>query len=134
VLKMRRHRTPEITPKESDSMWSISVLDNNVKVSKKAARELSAIDSYRWGSVKEVVDEKGILIFNSDHMEHMDFLHEDSVVEVLCKNKAKGRATFGSLDGDNCGQFWGYEFDGKGGMRRLRGSLTWEPAPDDDEG
>lgn len=55
----------------------------------------------------------------------MDYIHFPHVQEVLLKHKVKGDICFGSLEGDNADQFWGYRFDGKGNVQDLEGKLQW---------
>lgn len=78
-----------------------------------------------WDSPEEVTcDSK--LSFNIDHMEWMDYIaNSEEIKTTLKKHKVKGDICFGSLEGDNAGSFWGYRFDGKGGMKTLTGELTW---------
>jgi hypothetical protein len=59
----------------------------------------------------------------SAHMEHIDYI--TSISDALKQIKAKGDITFGSMDGENSGQFWGYRFDGKGEMKKLVGNITF---------
>ena len=109
-------------------MWSIEVIENTVEITKKCQKELwkahkKSADDF-WEDEEDVIYE-GKLGFNSDHMEHMDYMWNDYVQEVLKKNKAKGDICFGSLEGDDSGSFWGYRFDGKGGMTDLEGTIQW---------
>lgn len=110
-------------------MWSIALLKNTLKVPPAARQELfqasEASGSEIWYTEKAVTDSKGIIQFNYDHMEHMDFLWNEEFQNILKAHCAKGSVRFGSLEGDNKGKFWGYYFDGKGGMRETYGSLTW---------
>ena len=62
----------------------------------------------------ECYENEYYLMFISDHMEHMDYLWNESIINKLKEMKVKGDITFGSLDGDNAGDNWGYRFDGKG--------------------
>ncbi len=55
----------------------------------------------------------------------MDYVHKEHIQEVLKRNKVEGVIKFGSLEGENAGDFWGYEFDGKGGMKELVGEVKW---------
>jgi hypothetical protein len=109
-------------------MWSISVTINHAKVSKKCAKELFEAQAYEgeiWYSLEDVVY-KGKLQFNSDHNEHMDYLaNHDNMLEILKKHKVKGDICFGSLQGDNDGSFWGYRFDGEGGLKTLTGTILY---------
>ncbi|HYD02897.1 MAG TPA: hypothetical protein VEC16_01215 [Alphaproteobacteria bacterium] len=109
--------------------WSISDLVNNVKISDKCAKELyntsKKNNSNLWDD-PEYVTYDGKLAFNEDHQEHMDYIRNEKFVrDVLKKNKVKGDICFGSVEGDNKGSFWGYRFDGKGGMQTLGGKLEW---------
>ena len=108
--------------------WSIANVVNEVKVSKKCAQELFDTQKYE-GEICDNIEDvvyKGRLNFNSDHMEHMDYIgNNDAVCRILLKYKVKGDICFGSLEGDNAGSFWGYRFDGNGGMSVLEGKLEW---------
>jgi len=112
--------------------WSISKMENTVKVTPKIAKELwklqeaGTIDELWYG--EDEVAYESHLNFNGDHMEHMDYIWRDEVQAILRKNKVKGDICFGSLEGDNAGRFWGYRFDGKGGMVELNGEIKWEVA------
>lgn len=67
------------------------------------------------------------LAFNSDHMEHVDWLTDNAeACAALAAAGATGRVLFGSLDGDISGSFWGVEF-ASGHYRPLTGSLVWTP-------
>ena len=108
-------------------MWSISETVNTVKIPKQCAKELFEAQEDGeeiWYDLKGVTYE-GKLTFNSDHNEHMDFLSQDRFTKILRKHKVKGDICFGSLEGDNAGEFWGYRFDGKGGMKKLTGHLEY---------
>jgi hypothetical protein len=65
----------------------------------------------------------GKLVFNPDHLEHMDYLWDPKVQEVLMRFKVEGIVGFSSNQGDNKGQKWSYHFDGAGGLTKhyLRG-------------
>jgi len=107
-------------------MWSIAEMKNAVEVDKKCAKELFKLNPLDiWRDIDEVTY-NGKLYFNPDHHEHMDFLStSDRVIKILKKHKVKGDIWFGSLEGDNSGEFWGYRFDGKGGMKKLTGELKF---------
>ncbi|MCX6127449.1 MAG: hypothetical protein NTX25_00100 [Proteobacteria bacterium] len=115
-------------------MWSIQLIENTVKINEKTAKELFAINKKLAKTGNEIwyelddVTYKSCLKFNSDHYEHMDYLANDynGILKVLLKNKVKGRICFGSLEGDNAGDFWGYEFDGLGKMTKLEGKIVWK--------
>jgi len=114
--------------------WHINVVENTVKVTKEAALAILNSECEISGVIrdydfkrpaKDFLDElvhKGKFRFNSDHLEHMDFVWEKEVVEALKASKAKGKITFSSNDGDNRGEVWSYAFDGKGGFEYLKGT------------
>lgn len=107
--------------------WSIENLVNEMKITAQCAKDLFEAQEYEeeiWYELKEVTH-KGKLTFNPDHSEHMDYIHLPHIQEVLLKHKVKGDICFGSLEGDNAGQFWGYRFDGKGNVQNLEGKLQW---------
>lgn len=109
-------------------MWTIHLITNSVKVTEKCAKDLLKAgkhdpfedldDVLKYGS-------KDKLFFNSDHYEHMDWLHEKKLQNVLKKHKVEGDITFADFEGDACGSMWGYRFDGKGGMTTLTGNIVW---------
>lgn len=112
--------------------WSIGLIENTVRISQKVAKQLFKLQEDNktdelWYSEDDVVYE-GKLQFNGDHMEHMDYIWREEVQSVLRKNKVEGSICFGSLEGDNADSFWGYRFDGKGGMRELKGTIEWSEA------
>jgi hypothetical protein len=115
-------------------MWSIACLVNTVAISEEARRELFELQDFDgefWDDKDSVTilqdDDIEVLCFNEDHQEHMDYLgSNDEIVAVLKKHKVKGEVCFGSLEGDNTGEFWGYRFDGKGGMIALTGSIEFK--------
>ena len=121
-------------------MWSISNIDNTVKLSKKQALELTKISKYMSivGDYYEVLH----MVWNKPDLEFIfsrffkhfcqkifiirkDRDYVSQIADSLKQLKVKGDITFGSMDGDNSGQFWGYRFDGKGGMKSLVGSLSF---------
>ena len=116
--------------------WSISEMKNEVKISKACADELFEAQGGENGEIwynRNEVLSNGFLTFNIDHMEHMDWLGtNDKLVAILKKHKVRGDICFGSLEGDNQGEFWGYRFDGAGGMKTLTGGTAFEehvPSP-----
>ncbi len=111
--------------------WRIGIIKNTVEISKKCARALFKAQSPKgeiWNELEDVTY-KGKLSFNDDHGEWMDFLgsgNNEKFIGVLKKHEAMGDICFGSLEGDNAGSFWGYRFDGKGGMQKLIGEVTYK--------
>lgn len=108
---------------------SIAVVENTVLVPNECRDELyEAYGNEIWSSEEDVTDESGKLIFSVDNYEHMDYLNGGypMIIEILKRYEVEGDICFGSLEGDNAGEFWGYRFDGKGGMKKLRGRLVWD--------
>jgi len=109
--------------------WSIACVENTLEVPEACGEELvnlvetfdgeeHPVDLDLWSYYPK-------LEFNDDHMEHMDAaLYRDDVREILAKHKVNGRVCFGSLEGDNAGRFWGFEWT-NGELRDLKGSLQW---------
>lgn len=109
--------------------WNISVISNTVEISDECAKDLwTAVQKgdNPWYS-QEGVTEDGKLSFDSDHMEHMDYLWNKKIQKVLKKHHVNGDITFGSLEGDNCGQFWGYRFT-DGVLSLLKGKVVFDPS------
>lgn len=125
-------------------MWSISKIDNTVALSKEQALTLLKKKTYTkimgeyYGEAEipteddlleyyfEINEDKYYVMFLSDHMEHMDYVWQ--LKKELKALKAEGDITFGSTEGDNAGNYWGYRFDGKGGMKNLTGFVTFVEA------
>lgn len=108
--------------------WSIALLENTVEISETCAKDLFAAQEYEdetWYELDDVTYE-GYLSFNGDHMEHMDYLDDEKYQAVLKTHKVEGDICFGDVEGDNAGSFWGYRFDGKGGMVKLTGRIVFE--------
>lgn len=111
--------------------WSIGLIDNEPKITKACAKDLYAAQEHSdygefWYDEDDVAY-NGKLHFNPDHMEWMSApMNDPVIIHVLKKHKVKGKITFGSLEGDNDGSFWGVEFDGKGGAFDLTGKVVWE--------
>jgi hypothetical protein len=118
--------------------WHINEVKNEVVITKELAKEL--FDTLGRWDFGDPVTENDILdygvaftdsdgslklYFNSDDMEHMDYIWEDEAQEILKKHKVKGDICFSSDDGDNAGESWGYRFDGNGGMVRLTAERKW---------
>lgn len=108
--------------------WTIGLMKNTVKISKACAKDLlkATKDEDVWYNLKEVTTEEGHMSFNPDFMEGMDIVCSDTIQKVLKKHKVSGEICFGSLEGDNEGEFWGYSFDGEGEMSTLKGTVVWK--------
>lgn len=115
--------------------WRISCAKNTVKVPIAAAVQiLNSEDCQIAGVIRQydfdvsaeqfledLVGPDGKFAFDSDHMEHMDFVWEEDVLGALKQHKAKGEISFLSNDGDNEGMAWTYAFDGNGGFEYRQG-------------
>jgi hypothetical protein len=91
--------------------WSIDLQYNSLKLNEAA---INALFEYRAENYDDdmdyVVDEDGYIMFNSDDMEHMDFLWDHAVQDIITLNSCSGTVIFSSSEGDNKGKFWGYVF------------------------
>lgn len=116
--------------------WHINEVENTVIINEQIIDEFvkSGVVYYRDYDDQidlddidydEFIDDDGCIIFNDDDMEHMDFISKPIVQQILCNHKVEGDICFSSNDGDNAGCMWGYRFDGKGGMVKLYGKITW---------
>lgn len=111
--------------------WHIHCVENTVKVTPELVQELILSETeigFTWQDegadpIREVT-RHGVLPFNSDHMEHMDYVWDKDVQRVLKRHKVKGSIAFVSHDGDNRNTQWSYTFDGKGGMKEVRGPIV----------
>lgn len=99
-------------------MWSINLITNTVEITKECAEDLMAFETtqgYSWDKYvfgdeawpTENFGEGGYLFFDDDAYEHMDYVHESELQEVLLKHKVNGEITF--LDPET-GNTWGYRF------------------------
>lgn len=112
--------------------WTVNVVEDTVKISKakiKAANTaLMNVDSNDYFSYAgEAIDEDGCLIINDDAQEHIDlFGNDEGLLKEFLKFKPKGKLCFSSEEGDNAGDAWGYEFDGKGNVNYLTRVVEWK--------
>lgn len=106
-------------------MWQIACLENTLKITKKCAKDLLKVMDDPGESEDSLVDSDGLIVFNPDHMESQDFLWQKDVLKILKKHRVNGKVLWGSLAGDNFGDFWGYEFK-DGNMVKLTGTLSWK--------
>lgn len=117
--------------------WHINLVKNTVKIDSEIALALyncEACVADCWKGecsfpMLEGIIDGGKLVFNDDHMEHMDYVEDTYVQEVLKRFRVAGDVCFSSNDGDNRGQKWGYRFDGEGGMTLLKGKDVFSEAP-----
>lgn len=91
--------------------WSIDLQYNSVKLNEKAIQDLFDYRAENYDDdISYVVDEDGYIMFNPDDMEHMDFLWDHAVQNIITLNGCSGTVIFSSSEGDNKGQFWGWSF------------------------
>ena len=125
--------------KKKNNMWTIGNIDNTVVLTREQALEIAkdkefinTVLGYEQGLEEEEILENFyediangtfMLSFFEDHNEHMDYVGR--MFETLKRLKVEGDITFGSLDGDNSGSFWGYRFDGKGDGKYLTGEVKF---------
>lgn len=110
--------------------WNIAVISNTVEISSQCAKDLWTAVQKRdnpWYAAEGVCCD-GKLNFDSDDMEHMDYMWNPKIQKVLLKHKVNGDITFGSLEGDNRGQFWGYRFT-DGVLTKLTGKVVFDVDP-----
>lgn len=110
--------------------WSIGIIKNEVEISEACANELKSWLKDELGECEDLYYE-GKINFNEDWGEGMDFLFHEEAQEILRKYEARGDICFGSLEGDNAGQFWGYRFNGKSVVIKLVGTLSFKPTKKD---
>lgn len=116
--------------------WNIALIQNTVDVPEEARIMVAKniiknsdkfYDDHEHASgvdAMNMVFYGGKLEFDGDDMEHMDYVtHSDEICAALAAAGATGRLTFGSLEGDNRGTFWGVEF-GSGHYRRYKATTA----------
>src|ERR1700744_356709 len=100
--------------------WSIACLKNELTFDENCRDAIHNLNVVTWGEDYDVGYEgylfteefegktstKYNLYFDCDHMEHMDFLWNKDLQQVLSEHKVTGTVCFGSLEGDNAGSFW----------------------------
>lgn len=112
--------------------WSIAVVANTLKIPSNCAEELSAIkDGDLWSDAEDVTNKHGCLEFPVDFNEGIDIINPDGeypdVMKTLLEHKVKGEVCFADVEGrPQQPSFWGYRFDGLGGVKELEGSLVWK--------
>lgn len=113
-------------------MWSVyrtsklKDLETSIETAEKVVELLDSRDylaSIGYDPITELVN----IDVDNDAAEWIDFLQYDGVIELLSADpKTNGIITFGSLEGDNAGTFWGYEFV-NGECTKLEGKLVFSP-------
>lgn len=115
--------------------WHINCMHNDLRISEACAKELFEAETNKyneiWWELEAVTNENGYITFNSDHMEHMDYLNDDDVIAILQKYQVSGEVHFNCADGDWAGDAWGHRFV-NGKYIRLIGVTTFVPDTEQD--
>ena len=114
-------------------MWNIHVLENTLRFTAACAEELNAskfatyIVERKIAIPADIASHQFKLEFDPDDMEHMDYLEYTELQDILTKHNAAGKVCFGSFEGDNQGEFWGYLFSAyEYSMNEITGRIVWE--------
>jgi hypothetical protein len=107
--------------------WSISLLENSISFNESGVAAFNAFASEN-GLEEATENADGLyeVTFEPDHMEHMDFVWKEEFLDTMKIGKANGRALFGSLEGDNSGEFWGYSFEDGKMVKLVGSSIEWD--------
>lgn len=86
--------------------WQIGRFYNDVKVAdkQKYVDTCEKHDHYIYPSDSDVIE------FDTDAMEHSDHCWDEWSKEMMKELKANGTVIWGSIDGDNSGKLWGYQY------------------------
>jgi hypothetical protein len=102
--------------------WSIACMKNTLQVPEALEKQIQEIT---YGSVELY---GGVIYFNTDHAEHMDYFSGyPGLLDLIAQNNLMGEVCFGDLESTNEGCFWGYSFDGAGHCFKLEGQVEWSP-------
>jgi hypothetical protein len=110
--------------------WTVNLLENNLRITRACAKELFSLLGLAGEGIFYELEEmyrEGELQFSEEHMEHIDYLRTEGVIEILKKYHADGRVLFGQLQGDGGAKFWGHEFM-QGNYTELTGEVHWSDA------
>lgn len=106
----------------------IQVFANTVNITSKCAEALYKAQEYEyelWIEPDEVAKDNE-LIFEPRYGAPLDWLaSKDHLIAVLRKHRAKGDINFIELNDYTIVGIWGYRFDGKGGVKKMKGSIRW---------
>lgn len=103
-------------------MWRLEVMENTVALSQEQAEQLVDRLEKTWDDYANYLsahEDKEALVaffggdvieFDSDCMEHMDYLHDPNMQAALVAVGARGFVTIGDFQGDNAGWVWTHEF------------------------
>lgn len=88
--------------------WNIGLFYNNLKIPQNLQEDLEALAEEYYHCI--YFGDDGLLCFDGDAMEHQDFLHEEWFRNFAQEHAISGSVVWGSVEGDNRGQLWGYNF------------------------
>jgi hypothetical protein len=91
--------------------WRIGLIKNTVQVPQSYVPNLFEYGELEglWYDEEDVLED-GLLTFDDDHMEHMDYVWHPGILSILAEAKVNGEIAFSSVDGDNAGKWWKYTF------------------------
>ena len=112
-------------------MWFVACVVNTVNIPNECKHDLfdEAQDQEEelWDNIDDVTDKSGLLNFNPDDGEDIDYLaNHDNIIKVLKRYEVEGDICFVNFNDNAFFELWGYRFDGKGGMKKLEGKIVWE--------
>lgn len=88
--------------------WSIGLIFNTVELTDECSEALNVYAESQYEDCVYAYDNR--LEFDSDAMEHMDFLHDPEVLAILQEHNVSGTVRFASVEGDNSGTMWEHRF------------------------
>ena len=103
--------------------WPVTEVYNSLKISKPIADLLFKAQGENqelWRSVDEITTDDGLLSFNPEHGEHMDYLGSHEAIRAVLKRAgASGIVAFAARENGSETRYWGYEFTVKGWLKYL---------------
>lgn len=100
--------------------WSINEVENTVRIPVEFAGKIfdAGQGEHFFGDredaegevLEDIENGTGLLRFEPDSMEHMDYLWDQDILNVLAEAKVNGRVVFTSTEGDNRNTWWSYTF------------------------
>lgn len=107
--------------------WRIYCVENTVKITDICAQVLfKVLKKERDIYDRNDIISAGKLYFNSDDMEHMDYVGNKAIIKILNKHKVNGVITFidpKNESADSLGTAWMYHFYGDGMCTREDGKI-----------
>lgn len=100
--------------------WKIGVRENTLRMSDEVFNALATAAENEGNYIGMY---NGLIEFDDNAMEWMDFLYNDWAIEILNDPSVNGDVVFASTEGDNSGDIWGYRFK-NGKMSTLVAEVT----------